>query len=110
MGEALDQVFSDVVAWNSEGDIVFGADGSIGVPWRREAVYRLLAAEPLAPAAQACVELAWHHQDLLLGQHRSGSDICAFSLLGPPDSLAVPSSVSSPRRDLRWSDSSTRPC
>ena len=70
MGEALDQVFSDVVAWNSEGDIVFGADGSIGVPWRREAVYRLLAAEPLAPAAQACVELAWHHQDLLLGQHR----------------------------------------
>jgi hypothetical protein len=68
--EVFDQVFSDVVAWNSEGDIVFGAGGSIGVPWRREAVYRLLAAEPLAPAAQACVELAWHHQDLLLGQHR----------------------------------------
>ena len=67
--EVFDQVFSDVVTWNNEGDIVFGADGSIGVPWRRDAVYRLLAAEPLAPAAQACVELAWHHQDLLLGQH-----------------------------------------
>jgi hypothetical protein len=67
--EVFDQVFSDVVTWNNEGDIVFGADGSIGVPWRRDAVFRLLAAEPLAPAAQACVELAWHHRDLLLGQH-----------------------------------------
>jgi hypothetical protein len=67
--DIFDQVFADVVARNSEGDIVFGADGSIGVPWRRDTVYRLLATEPLAPAAQACVELAWDHQDLLLGQH-----------------------------------------
>jgi transcriptional regulator with XRE-family HTH domain len=66
--EVFDQVFADVVSWNSEGDIVFGADGSIGVPWRREAVYRLLATEPLAPAARACLELAWDHQDLLLGR------------------------------------------
>lgn len=65
--EVFDQVFADIVTWNSEGDIVFGADGSVGVPWRRDSVYRLLATEPLAPAAQACVELAWHYQDLLLG-------------------------------------------
>jgi transcriptional regulator with XRE-family HTH domain len=65
--EVFDQVFADIVAWNSEGDVVFGADGSVGVPWRRDAVYRLLATEPLAPAAQACIELAWHYQDLLLG-------------------------------------------
>jgi transcriptional regulator with XRE-family HTH domain len=65
--EVFDRVFADIVAWNSEGDVVFGADGSVGVPWRRDAVYRLLAAEPLAPAAQACIELAWHYQDLLLG-------------------------------------------
>jgi transcriptional regulator with XRE-family HTH domain len=67
--DVFDQVFANVVAWNSEGDVVFGADGSVGVPWRRDTVYRLLAAEPLAPAAQACVELAWDHQNLLLGQH-----------------------------------------
>jgi hypothetical protein len=67
--EVFDRVFADVVAWNSEGDVVFGADGSVGVPWRRDTVYRLLATEPLAPAAQACIELAWDHQDLLLGQH-----------------------------------------
>jgi transcriptional regulator with XRE-family HTH domain len=67
--EVFDRVFADVVAWNSEGDVVFGADGSVGVPWRRDAVYQLLATEPLAPAAQACIELAWNHQDLLLGQH-----------------------------------------
>jgi transcriptional regulator with XRE-family HTH domain len=67
--DVFDQVFADVVAWNSEGDVVFGDDGSVGVPWRRDAVYRLLATEPLAPAAQACIELAWEHQDLLLGQH-----------------------------------------
>lgn len=67
--EVFDQVFADVVAWNSEGDVVFGADGSVGVPWRRDTVYRVLASEPLAPAAQACLELAWDHQDLLLGQH-----------------------------------------
>ena len=67
--EVFDKVFADAVAWNSEGDVVFGADGSIGVPWRRDAVYRLLGTEPLAPAARACVELAWDHQDLLLRQH-----------------------------------------
>jgi transcriptional regulator with XRE-family HTH domain len=67
--DVFDRVFADVVAWNSEGDVVFGADGSIGVPWRRDTIYRLLATEPLAPAAQACIELAWNHQDLLLGQH-----------------------------------------
>jgi transcriptional regulator with XRE-family HTH domain len=67
--EVFDQIFADAVAWNSEGDVVFGADGSIGVPWRRDTVYRVLTSEPLAPAAQACLELAWDHQDLLLGQH-----------------------------------------
>jgi transcriptional regulator with XRE-family HTH domain len=66
--EVFDQVFADVVAWNSEGDVVFSADGSVGVPWRRDTVYRLLATEPLAPAAHACIELAWEHQDMLLGQ------------------------------------------
>jgi transcriptional regulator with XRE-family HTH domain len=67
--EVFDRIFADVVAWNSEGDVVFGADGSVGVPWRRDTVYRLLATEPLAPAARACLELAWDHQDLLFGQH-----------------------------------------
>jgi transcriptional regulator with XRE-family HTH domain len=66
--EVFDRVFADIVAWNSEGDVVFGDDGSVGVPWRRDSVYRLLATEPLAPAAQACVELAWDYQDLLLGR------------------------------------------
>jgi transcriptional regulator with XRE-family HTH domain len=66
--EVFDQVFADIVAWNSEGDVVFSADGSVGVPWRRDSVYRLLATEPLAPAAQACVELAWDYQDLLFGR------------------------------------------
>jgi hypothetical protein len=65
----FDRIFADVVAWNSEGDVVFGDDGSVGVPWRRDTVYQLLAAEPLAPAARACLELAWKHQDLLLGSH-----------------------------------------
>ena len=66
--EVFDEVFADVVSWNSEGDIVFSADGSVGVPWRRDTVYRLLATEPLAPAARACLELAWDQQDLLLGR------------------------------------------
>jgi transcriptional regulator with XRE-family HTH domain len=68
--QVFDQVFTDVVSWNSEGDVVFSADGSVGVPWRRDSVYRLLATEPLAPAAQACIELAWDHQDLLLERNR----------------------------------------
>ena len=29
--EVFDEIFANVVAWNSEGDIVFGNDGSIGV-------------------------------------------------------------------------------
>jgi hypothetical protein len=65
--DVFDQIFANVVAWNSEGDVVFSADGSVGVPWRRDTVYWLLAAEPLAPAARACLELAWKYQDVLLG-------------------------------------------
>ena len=65
--DVFDQIFANVVAWNSEGDVVFSGDGSVGVPWRRDTVYRLLAAEPLAPAARACLELAWKHQDVFLG-------------------------------------------
>jgi hypothetical protein len=65
--EVFDQVFADIVAWNSEGDMVVSADGSVGVPWGRDGVYRLRAEEPLAPAAQTCIELAWDYQDLLLG-------------------------------------------
>jgi transcriptional regulator with XRE-family HTH domain len=65
--DIFDQIFANLVAWNSEGDVVFGGDGSVGVPWQRDTVYRLLAAEPLAPAARACLELAWKHQDVFLG-------------------------------------------
>lgn len=68
--DVFDKVFAKIVAWNSEGDVVFAADGAVGVPWQRDTVYRLLTAEPLAPAAQACVALAWDHQGLLLGHDR----------------------------------------
>jgi hypothetical protein len=36
--DIFDQIFANLVAWNSEGDVVFGGDGSVGVPWQRDTV------------------------------------------------------------------------
>lgn len=61
----FDQIFANLVAVNSEGDVVPGEDGSVGLPWRRDVIYRLLGSDTLAPAAAACIELAWKHRDTL---------------------------------------------
>jgi hypothetical protein len=66
-GRVFDEVFANLVRWNSEGDVISSGDGSAGMPWRRDAVFKLLAAEPLAPAAAGLIELAWRHSDQLLG-------------------------------------------
>jgi transcriptional regulator with XRE-family HTH domain len=68
--DVFDDVFAGLVSWNSEGDVVLNADGSAGVPWHREAVFRLLATEPLAPAAAGLIELAWKYQDEFLASGR----------------------------------------
>lgn len=64
----FDRVFAGLVAANSEGDVAPAEEGPVGLPWRRDVVYRLLATEPLAPAAAACIELAWQHWDSLVGR------------------------------------------
>ncbi len=68
--EAFDDIFAGLVSRNSEGDILPGPDGSAGVPWRRDAVFRLLAEEPLAPAASGLIEYAWKYQDEFLSSGR----------------------------------------
>jgi hypothetical protein len=59
-------VFAGLVSRNSEGDVMPGVDGSVGVPWRRDSVFQLLAEQPLAPAASGLTEYAWSHQDEFL--------------------------------------------
>jgi hypothetical protein len=40
------------------------------VPFTEERVDQLIEAEPLAPAAAACLELAWRDRDTLLDSPR----------------------------------------
>jgi hypothetical protein len=64
--EVFDDIFAGLVSRNSEGDVLPGTEGSAGIPWRHEEVLRLLATEPLAPAASELIEYAWKYQDEFL--------------------------------------------
>jgi transcriptional regulator with XRE-family HTH domain len=68
--DVFDDIFAGLVSRNSEGDVLPGTDGSVGVPWRRDSVFRLLAEQPLAPAASGLIEYAWQHQDEFLPSGR----------------------------------------
>ena len=61
-----DRVFADLVSTNAEGSVV-AASPSIadGIPFTEQNVRRLLDDEPLAPAAAACLDLAWQHRSEL---------------------------------------------
>ncbi len=65
--DAYDSIFKDLVAANSEGSIVAASPSlSDGITFNEENVRRLLDQEPLAPAAAACLDLAWRHRGLLI--------------------------------------------
>jgi len=67
--DVYDQVFAGMVGRNSEGTLT-GTDPDrpeAGIAFTSDNVSRLLADERLAPAAAACLHLAWHHRNLLLG-------------------------------------------
>lgn len=66
--EVYDTVFAGLVSQNSEGSIV-GASASgamAGIPFTEANIRRLVKEEPVAPAAAACLDLAWHHRDVVL--------------------------------------------
>jgi transcriptional regulator with XRE-family HTH domain len=67
--EVFDELFSGLVLANDEGVVVTVAGpGRLahGVPFVEERVEQLLGSEPLAPAAAACLALAWRDRELLL--------------------------------------------
>jgi len=65
--DVFDDVFRELVSANAEGTIVTTGDGATaGIPFEHRNVERLLTSEPLAPAAAACLDLAWRHRDVLL--------------------------------------------
>jgi hypothetical protein len=50
--------------------VVVGAnphDVAEGIPFTESNIRRLLDSEPLAPAAAACLDLAWEHRGIVLG-------------------------------------------
>jgi hypothetical protein len=63
---AVDQVFAELVQSNNEGAIVTGPSGR-GIALTEDNVDRLVTSEPMAPSGAACLELAWRHRELLLG-------------------------------------------
>jgi transcriptional regulator with XRE-family HTH domain len=66
-GDVFDDILGDLVTTNAEGTIVMTAGRSApGIPFEHRNVERLMSSEPLAPAAAACLELAWQHRDVLL--------------------------------------------
>jgi hypothetical protein len=63
-----DEVFAAMVTRNAEGDLA-GDDPEHperGVAFTAERIERLRVSGMLAPAADACLALAWHHRDLIL--------------------------------------------
>jgi transcriptional regulator with XRE-family HTH domain len=65
--EAYDEIFAGLVAANSEGSIVAASPVlSEGIAFTQENVRRILDSEPIAPAAAACLDLAWQHRDRLI--------------------------------------------
>jgi transcriptional regulator with XRE-family HTH domain len=65
----FDALFSGMVALNEEGAAVSTEAGrpTVGIPFTAAARERLRA-EPLAPSARACIEMAWQHRHQLLGR------------------------------------------
>ncbi len=66
--DVYDDVFADMVDRNSEGAVA-GTDPDRpqdGIAFTAENIHRLLETHPLAPAAAACLRLAWDHRDLIL--------------------------------------------
>lgn len=67
--DVFGEVFEGLVRGNSEGAVVSAVRGrrvGEGIPFTCEAVERLITTEPIAPAASACLRLAWTHRDALL--------------------------------------------
>lgn len=67
--DVFDEVFADLVERNSEGTVIADVDDTgrtIGLPFTGERVHQLLGSGTLAPAAAACLQLAWAHRDVLL--------------------------------------------
>lgn len=64
----FDSVFAHMVRANSEGAVFMSSrrEGSGGIPFDDLTQRNLLAHSSLAPAAAACLHLAWLHRDALL--------------------------------------------
>jgi hypothetical protein len=48
--------------------VAVGGQGVRGISFTQERVDQLLDREPFAPAATACLALAWQHRATILGQ------------------------------------------
>ena len=71
--DAFDELFASMLAHNQEGTVVSVAHPSRParyVPFTEERVDQLVEAEPVAPAAAACLELAWRDREALLDPGR----------------------------------------
>jgi hypothetical protein len=69
--EVFDDVFGGLVQANAEGIVVstHGRRRTVrGIPFNEERVEQLLVDEPMAPAAAACLALAWQHRSSILEQ------------------------------------------
>jgi len=67
--DTFDGMFAEMVRSNAEGSVVSaGPNRAVaeGIPFTYATLRRLIDNEPLAPAATACLELAWRHRELLL--------------------------------------------
>ncbi|WP_328525627.1 hypothetical protein [Kribbella sp. NBC_00359] len=65
----FDELFSDLVAKNPEGEVVTSLDANRsirGLPFDEPTVKRLTTREPLGQTSAACLTLAWRHREELL--------------------------------------------
>lgn len=68
--EVFDEIFRGLVRRNAEGRLAVIGDQERaikGLPFVAGTVHDLLAKQPMASPGAACLELAWHYRDRLLG-------------------------------------------
>jgi hypothetical protein len=63
----FDDIFADLVESNDEGIITGRENSSQHFAFDNATVNHLLTAEPMAPSGAACLSLAWHHRETVLG-------------------------------------------
>ncbi|HYU46912.1 MAG TPA: hypothetical protein VEK84_12145 [Terriglobales bacterium] len=65
--DVFDDIFDSLVEANEEGTVASSGQNREHFDFDRSTIDRLLSTEAMAPSGAACLSLAWHHRDSIVG-------------------------------------------